>query len=211
MKLRTLSLATVVLGYGAPATSLIAQGTDLGTIRGTVTDPSGAQIPQAQVEVTDLSTGISRSFKTGDHGTFEAAALPSGHYKVTISSPGFGTSTLEGLTLNGSDSVSANATLQLRAETSVDVSGDASIINTEDSTLSQTLTPTAIIELPRDSRGYLSIPLHQPQRNPERHLGRLQISRWPELWCKLLGRRAALEWRDLRPGDSKRTVVGVGR
>lgn len=152
MKVRlSLPLAFSIF-MGSSCSRVSAQGTDLGSIRGTVTDPSGAQIPGAAVVVTDLSTRIARSFTTGEHGNFEATALPSGHYRVTISSPGFGTSTLEGLTLNGSDAISANATLQLRAETSVDVSGDASIINTEDSTLSQTLTPVAIIELPRDSR-----------------------------------------------------------
>lgn len=149
-------LATLILSIGVLSSSLHAQGTDLGTIRGTVTDSSGAQVPNATVEVTDLSTQIARTVKSGGHGNFEAAALPSGRYKVSVTAPGFGTTVVQNVRLAGSDAATADVVLHASAETTVQVSSDVSLINTEDSTLSQTITPTAIIELPRDTRDIYS-------------------------------------------------------
>jgi len=74
MKLRNLIwlLAILILGIGANSLNLFSQGTDLGTIRGTVTDSSGAVLPDAQVEITDLATLISYRVTTNDHGDFQA-------------------------------------------------------------------------------------------------------------------------------------------
>ena len=57
MKLKTLIslLAVLVLSIAINPSSLFAQGTDLGTIRGTVTDATGALLPNAHVEITDLA------------------------------------------------------------------------------------------------------------------------------------------------------------
>ncbi len=151
-----LRLAALLLGFGMLPSITIAQGTDLGTIRGTVTDSSGAQVPNATVDITDLSTQITRTVKSGGHGNFEAAALPSGRYKVGATAPGFGTTVVENVRLSGSDAANADLVLHASADTSVQVTSDTSLINTEDSTLSQTITPTAIIELPRDTRDVYS-------------------------------------------------------
>jgi hypothetical protein len=139
------------------STPLFAQGTDLGTIRGTVTDPSGAQVPNADVQVTDMTTGMSHTYKSGAHGNYEAAALPSGQYKISASAPGFGTSIVENVTVTGSNEASADVSLRPSSvQEQVQVTSDAPIINTENSTLSEMLTPTAVIELPRDSRDIYS-------------------------------------------------------
>ena len=135
---------------------LCAQGTDLGAIRGTITDSSGAVIPKAQVEIMDLSTRTTRKVTTNGHGDYEAPALPSGHYKVTVSAAGFGTSIINGIDLTGSDSVSANAVMRASADASVQISSEASTIDTEDATISETIGSRAIIELPRDSRDIYS-------------------------------------------------------
>ena len=61
---------------------LLAQGTDLGTIRGTVKDATGAVIANATVTVTDLDTNTSRQTSTNGAGDFEIFGLKSGSYKV---------------------------------------------------------------------------------------------------------------------------------
>ncbi|MBV9267808.1 MAG: carboxypeptidase regulatory-like domain-containing protein, partial [Acidobacteriaceae bacterium] len=53
------------------AVSLLAQGTDLGTIRGLVQDLSGAAIPGAKVDVTDLTTNKARQTQTNDKGEYD--------------------------------------------------------------------------------------------------------------------------------------------
>ena len=158
MTLRSITalVAALILGFGSLPTTLHAQGTDLGTIRGTVTDASGAQVPNATVEVTDISTQITRVLKSGGHGTFEAAALPSGKYRVSVKAPGFATAVVQNVSLSGSDAANADVVLRASADTSIQVTSEASTINTDDSTLSETLTPTAIIELPRDTRDIYS-------------------------------------------------------
>ncbi|MEO6910254.1 MAG: carboxypeptidase-like regulatory domain-containing protein [Edaphobacter sp.] len=139
MKSRSLIALVVVLilGLGAGTPNLFAQGTDLGTIRGTVTDTSGAVIPNAQVEIMDLDTRTSKNFTTNGHGDYQAAALQGGNYQVTVTAPGFGTSVVKGVRLTGSDVVSANAVLRAAANaTSVEVTSEAPLIDTTDQTLS---------------------------------------------------------------------------
>jgi hypothetical protein len=150
--LRSLVAALMLcLALGNP--DLFAQGTDLGTIRGTVTDPSGAVIVNAQVQVTDQSTLKVYSFTTNTQGVYQAPALPPGRYKATITAPGFSISVINGIVLNGSDVVSSNATLHaVAASESVQVTSEGREIDTVDSTLSETLSPKAVIDLPRDSR-----------------------------------------------------------
>jgi Carboxypeptidase regulatory-like domain len=150
---RTLLLLVVfILSLGVESLNVFAQGTDLGSIRGTVTDPDGATIPNAQVQITDQGTLKVYSYKTNDSGFYEAAALPAGRYNATIVAPGFNTNVIEGIVLNGSDTVSANASLHVSTSTSVQVTSEGGSINTENSTLSETLASKAALDLPRDSR-----------------------------------------------------------
>ena len=79
---------SIVLVLLCTSTGLRAQGTDLGTIRGTVTDTTGAIIPSANVTVTDVLTGRDRSTQTNGDGYYEMFGLNPGTYKVTITAPG---------------------------------------------------------------------------------------------------------------------------
>jgi hypothetical protein len=152
--LRCLILVVLCLGC---AQLIFAQGTDLGTIRGLVTDPSGAVIPNAKVIILDLGTNTTRETATNARGEYQMFGLRSGNYKVTVSAPGWSTQDVTGVVLNGSDSVSANATLRVAgAQQSVEVSAEAPTINTEDQTISDTITSKAVIDLPRDSRDVYS-------------------------------------------------------
>src|ERR1044071_6329677 len=72
-----------------------SQGTNLGTIRGTVTVPNGDVIAGAAVQVTDQETGLSRDVTTDSQGTYEAAALKPGTYKVTVTASGFKTTVID--------------------------------------------------------------------------------------------------------------------
>ncbi|HZP17954.1 MAG TPA: carboxypeptidase-like regulatory domain-containing protein, partial [Terriglobales bacterium] len=138
-----------VLAYG--------QGTDLGTIRGTVTDPSGAVVANAAVTILDTSTGATRQTTTSTHGEYQMFGLPSGTYKITIAAPGMSTANITGVEVRGSDVVSANAVLKVSTTTEqVVVSAEAPIIDSEDQTISDTLTSRAVIDLPRDSRDIYS-------------------------------------------------------
>jgi hypothetical protein len=60
-----------------------------GTLQGTVTDPSGAEVPGANVVVTSATTGAERQLTTNSAGLFVAADLPAGRYRVVASASGF--------------------------------------------------------------------------------------------------------------------------
>ena len=91
------------------------QGTDLGTIRGTVTDGSGAIVPGASVTITDVLTGRDRVTQTNGDGYYEMFGLNPGAYRVTVSARGMSKTEIENVLIKGSDSVSANAVLKISA------------------------------------------------------------------------------------------------
>ena len=135
------------------AALLCGQGTDLGTIRGTVTDSSGAVLANASVTVLDIGTGATRQTKTNGSGEYQMFGLPSGRYKVTIASSGMATQDITGIVLNGSDVVSADAKLKVASTSQeVVVTAEGTAIDDSDQTISNTITSAAVIDLPRDSR-----------------------------------------------------------
>jgi hypothetical protein len=136
---------------------LFAQGTDLGTITGSVKDGSGAVVPNAKVVVLDLSTNSSRETHTNAQGVYRAFGLGLGKYQVTISMPGMNTVNVTGIDVRGSDVVTANAELKVAAASeSVSVSAEAPTINSDNATISDTVSSRAVIDLPRDSRNVYS-------------------------------------------------------
>jgi len=92
---------------------LLGQGTDLGTIRGTVTDASGAVVAKAKVVVTDTKTNTSRSTATNGEGAYDVFGLSSGDYQVTVEAPGFEAKKITGIVLAGSAVVGVNAVLRV--------------------------------------------------------------------------------------------------
>jgi hypothetical protein len=136
---------------------VFGQGTDLGTIRGVVTDSSGAVIPGATVTVTDALTNTARETRTNSQGIYEMFGLKPGTYRVAITAAGMSKKEIREVVLNGSDTVSADAVLKISAaQESVVVSMEAPAINTENQTISTTISNQEIIDLPRDSRDVYS-------------------------------------------------------
>lgn len=130
----------------------LAQGTDLGTIRGAVTDPRGAVIAGVPVQVTDLETGTSREVTTNEEGQYEAPGLKSGDYRIIVTAGGF-KKHIVNVSLRGGDAARADASLEVgEATASVEISADAGIIQTETPAISGTINNRQLVELPRDSR-----------------------------------------------------------
>jgi len=149
------SVLLVVLSLFAEST--FGQGTDLGTIRGTVTDSAGGIIVGASITITDALTKTDRITQTNSQGNYEMFGLNPGTYSVTVAAPGMSRTEIRNIVLNGSDSVAANAVLKISAaQESVVVTMESAAIDTEDQTISQTIDNQAVIELPRDSRNVYS-------------------------------------------------------
>ena len=105
----------------ATAAAGLAQSTN-GTIQGTVLDPSGALVPQAQITITN-ATGFSRMLKSGATGAFELPHLAPGSYSVSINAMGF-TPALEGIQVIGNKVTKENIKLGISVFSEIEVNAN---------------------------------------------------------------------------------------
>src|ERR1019366_4861533 len=120
-----------------------------GTIRGRLTDPSGAPAAGARVEATNISTGVGIHATSNQEGNYEIPYLITGNYKVSVQLTDFRPMTREGIELRVNDHVIVDFSLTLGATSdSVTVSGDAPLIDTASSSLGGTVDSKRITELP---------------------------------------------------------------
>ena len=142
-----LCLSVLVVSLGAMAQIQNGQFT------GTVTDPSGATVANAQVTVTNVATNLSVATATNQEGVYVAKELPVGTYKIKTEAPGFKTVTNNNVTLNAGTIARVDFKMQLgQAREIVEVTGEAAAINTEDSKLSSTVNSDQVANLPLNGR-----------------------------------------------------------
>ncbi|MEK7404126.1 MAG: TonB-dependent receptor, partial [Acidobacteriota bacterium] len=104
----------------------------LSTIRGTVVDPTGATVMNAEVTLVHLETNAKRTMLTNQNGDFEIAGLQLGTYRLSVSSAGFKTFVVENIILQSSEVRRINATLELgTVGTEVTVTAGAAVIATD--------------------------------------------------------------------------------
>ena len=142
---RVFTLAAVCVSGGAFAHS---QATNSGDIRGTVTDPSGAVIPDVTVTVLNVETGVSKDYTSNKSGVFDTNSIVAGRYQVTFTKPGFETFTRGPITVEvGLTTV--NAPLQLGStNVVVSVNTDVPLLHTEDGSQTAILSSQDMEQLP---------------------------------------------------------------
>ena len=101
---------SVFLTATGPAVGQIAGG---GSIQGTITDPSGAIVPQATVTAVNLATGVETSRQTTAAGLYVLTPLPAGEYSIRVTASGFQTTTQEHLIVDALATVSVNLQLKI--------------------------------------------------------------------------------------------------
>ncbi|WP_321475666.1 TonB-dependent receptor domain-containing protein [uncultured Paludibaculum sp.] len=129
-----------------------------GSIVGTVSDTSGSPVPAANVQVQNQDTGAARTVVTNEQGNYAATLLPPGRYTVSIAQPGFKPSRIVDLEVRVDRSVRADLSLQLgEVSETITVSDAASTkVETDTSTLNQTLGQKTIVDMPI-SRSFVSL------------------------------------------------------
>jgi hypothetical protein len=149
-----------VLAFGLALLSLMALGSGLafgqavsGNMVGTVTDSSGAAVVNADVIATNVGTGVSTDAKTNSTGGYRFDNLPAGSYRITAKSSGFRTTTVNvDVLLNQTGT--ANVTLSPGASTeTVEVSGEAPLIDTSTQQLQITYQEKQLLDLPTSGLG----------------------------------------------------------
>ncbi len=125
------------------------------TILGTVTDASGAAIPDAAIQVRNVATGVTQNTTSNAQGRFNAADLGIGEYELQASKMGFSTVVRKGITLTvGSQSI-VDFALQVGQQTqTVTVEGEASTVNVSNSAVGTLINGTQMSELPLNGRNF---------------------------------------------------------
>ena len=132
---------------------------DTASISGTVTDPSGAVVPDAKVMARNDATGQSRSATSNSVGAYTLTNLPSGGYTVTIEATGFQTAVQQGTHLD--PSIGARVDVALKSgntSTTVTVQADANHLQTESASVGQLVTAEQVKAIQLNGRNpfYLS-------------------------------------------------------
>jgi hypothetical protein len=139
----------------------LAQST--ATLTGVVTDPTGAFVPNAQVTVHSLATGLNRVVKTDSAGLYAVPSLQPGDYAVDASASGFSAYKVNKVTLEVAQSVTLNMKLALAsAGETVQVESDASQIQAETITIGQVISAKTVQELPLNGRHFLDLTVLTP-------------------------------------------------
>jgi hypothetical protein len=146
-------LCTAFLVLSLPV-CLLAQTAD-GTIRGVVSDPSGAAIPGASITVLNLNTGLTVTVKTSDAGLYTVSNLPPGSYSVSVQGvSGLRNFEQKGVTVQTSSTTDLNITLQLgEVNQTVTVSANAQQIETSTSDVGSMVETNLIENLPLEVGG----------------------------------------------------------
>src|SRR5207253_4012615 len=131
---RSISFAVVLLLFVAMLGSLAPLSAQeiTAAIVGTVTDPSGAPIKDADVTATDTERGTVRPAKTNDAGAYNITRLPVGTYTLRVTAPGFQTSAHQAFTLVLNQTARVDVQMQVgQVSETVEVTGDAPVLQTE--------------------------------------------------------------------------------
>ena len=125
-----------------------AQSQTTGDIKGVVTDPSGAVVPNARVALKDLAAGTTRETRTSTIGAYRFSLLTPGSYTVSVSASGF--ATVEQTTdLNVGQVATVDVKLEVSGGKQLIVVTEASMrLETDNANLADTINQTQITELP---------------------------------------------------------------
>jgi len=149
MRFRNLAMFLAIFAlFLVGALQMGAQSFTTGEITGTVTDPSGAVLPNVTITLKSVEKGNTQSGTTNSQGTYRFSLLSPGNYEISAETPGFKkTTTREAV------SVGAVSTTNLKMElgttgTTVEVSGEAPLLQADSSEISTTMNTLAVQSLP---------------------------------------------------------------
>ena len=152
----------MAIGMSAPVRAQVAGA----SLSGTVLDPSGSIIPNAQIVITDVNTGVSRTVTSSSGGLYTAPNLLPGVYKLSVTAAGFNTLERTGVTLTVGAEVVLDLHLQVgEVSQTVQVTGEAMNVELASSTISAQVNATTVRELPLNGRSWTDLASLQPGVN----------------------------------------------
>lgn len=132
---------------------------DRGSVRGTVSDPSGASVPDAVVTARNVDTGLTQSVRTAPDGVYNIVFLPVGSYTVTTEKPGFRKAEAMSVRVGVNTVAAVDVTLTVgTVDQSVEVTSAAPLLETQGSNLGRTMGAKTLQDLPLTIGGGLRSP-----------------------------------------------------
>lgn len=142
------------LVFSTVAGPLFAQS-DSATLSGAVTDPSGAVIVNATVEVDNEGTNVAQTTHTNSAGLYSFPNLLPGRYRISVKNAGFKESVRTGVVLHVGDTVSENVRMEIGSSSeTVSVAADTVLVNTEDATVSTVIEREVVENMPLNGRSF---------------------------------------------------------
>jgi len=137
---------------------LMAQSAGTGALTGTITDPSGAAIPNVTVTLTSTDTNQTRTVTTGGDGGYKFALLPPSTYRIRFGAAGFKTAEVAGVAVNVTETPVLDRALEIGQQSEqISVQADVEALETASSTLGDTVGNRTVTALPLSSRNYTQI------------------------------------------------------
>lgn len=156
------SLLGLAFALALLPTSLPAQD-NRGAIQGTLRDPSGAVVPGAEVQITNLDTNVSNRVKSNDQGYYEVPFLIPGKYKLTVSAAGFKSIVRDGITVAMKTQAVVDIPLEVGGTSeSVTVTGQPPLLETATASAGLVMDSRRIYELPIVSNNVFMAPTLAP-------------------------------------------------
>ncbi len=154
-----------VASFSASAAQTVVNA---GTVRGVVSDKSGAVVPEAAVVLLSRGTGQHQTRSTNAAGIFLFPSQPVGPYTLEVSAAGFGKTIVEGVYVQVGQPTTVNVELQpgIRSE-SITVSGESPLLRAEDSNQSSVVNRELLDGLPLNGRRFLDFALLVPNAAPD--------------------------------------------
>src|SRR5258706_11724678 len=159
-----LALGLLCIGLLITSQNAWAQSATTGVVSGTVTDPSGAVIPLATVELTNKDTNAVQTMQTNASGQYTFSGVRPGTYKITVKAAGFRVSTVPAVTVEVNKSSEIDLKLEVGADTQVvEVTALAGAqLQTTDAQIGNSISMSQISKLPALSRSVIELLNLQP-------------------------------------------------
>ena len=161
-------VVTLLFILASTAIALYAQTASTSTVSGTVFDKTGAVVPKASVELTDVATNAKRTTTTAKDGGYFFPAVPPGNYKVAVTAAGFRESVVSGLIVEVGKAALVNVTLEVGEVTQVvEVqAGVGTELQTLDASVGNVLDQNVLKNMPSFTRDATALLLLQPTSIP---------------------------------------------
>ena len=142
-----------VLAVGLAIWEAAAAGQATSSLRGNVTDPSGAAVANATVMAKDATINVERTATTGAHGDYSFASLPPGKYTLTVESSGFARYEQSNLQLLVNTPATVNIQLKLGSMSqTVAVTSEAPVLNSVDASIGNAFSEMQVKQIPLEGR-----------------------------------------------------------